>query len=411
MKFKTRPMTKLLATALCAALMLSSASAYEVQSSTKTSTIEGVKYEYWASLYVDSTNKYRAATWANRTDNKNIPSGTTVYTQAFLCNADGTAIDSTGFEPHDSGTSFSYAVTSANRTTEAVYSKGKVKISVNGDESLLTTSKTTNVGGSRSVLSADDFVAQLADQTLTADGQYPTTEAGKTYGSTLLSDIVGEEPDLISALGTNGRSGYIRSEDTDIEDDGQDHVIPLYSLDEEVIGSFVIHASSTNDIPEVEETIERLRNAALLAQTQDEVAQGQAAAVGASVSQVTTLPVTTLNVAQDRTTVRTTVNENWNYHKETPKAYDVNSHGQTYGSWSWSDEIGYEPDLISCRATNGQDGYMLRTDEEELTWVRKGFGYIPVYDVECETVIGEFYISCGSASCNHTACNTPGHVR
>lgn len=42
---------------------------------------------------------------------------------------------------------------------------------------------------------------------------YPVNESGMTYGSGLSAEYVGEEPDLISAIGKNGIDGYVKNTD------------------------------------------------------------------------------------------------------------------------------------------------------------------------------------------------------
>ena len=77
---------------------------------------------------------------------------------------------------------------------------------------------------------------------------------------------------------------------------------------------------------------------------------------------------------------------------------NVNEHGMTYGSYLAAGNS-EAPDLIAAIATNGQAGYILRTDFEinnslTLEQVQAGIDnvecYIPVYDSNGETVIGEF---------------------
>ncbi len=93
--------------------------------------------------------------------------------------------------------------------------------------------------------------------------------------------------------------------------------------------------------------------------------------------------------------------------------FPTNSSGETYGNSYWIDCLGYEPDLIAVGATNGESGYA-RREELELgfqlgypceigdpdasidytEWCKDQplYYYIPVYDVEGKTKIGEFEI-------------------
>lgn len=80
--------------------------------------------------------------------------------------------------------------------------------------------------------------------------KYPVNRNGETYGSALSAYTIGTEPDLISAIGTNGVKGYVKAKEltpkfSSIEeaiaysknDDTQ--IIPLYDADgTTVIGQF-----------------------------------------------------------------------------------------------------------------------------------------------------------------------------
>lgn len=88
----------------------------------------------------------------------------------------------------------------------------------------------------------DDVVRQLMEKTL-VDGDYPQNSKGERYGSAVLAEIVGHEPDLIAAVATNGVAGYCRAED--ISGRGADgagpRAIPVYDLEGNSIGEFVIN--------------------------------------------------------------------------------------------------------------------------------------------------------------------------
>ena len=89
------------------------------------------------------------------------------------------------------------------------------------------------------------------------DGGYPTNNQGETYGNAFGSSLVGHDPDLIAAKGTNGESGYIAMEDQNItvgktpeeimaymnwqeENQVTGYLIPLYDQDHNVIGEFQV---------------------------------------------------------------------------------------------------------------------------------------------------------------------------
>ena len=67
---------------------------------------------------------------------------------------------------------------------------------------------------------------------------YSVNSRGETYGSTLLAEVVGYEPDLISAIGVDGVEGYIRYEDV-CPNTFRMGEIPLYDQEGTVIGTFL----------------------------------------------------------------------------------------------------------------------------------------------------------------------------
>lgn len=86
--------------------------------------------------------------------------------------------------------------------------------------------------------------------------KYKLNQSGESYGSGLSEFTVGEEPDLISAIGTNGKDGYVRANDlspkiSTIEEalnqanrNGEVRTIPLYDVDgKTVIGQFNLTAN------------------------------------------------------------------------------------------------------------------------------------------------------------------------
>jgi hypothetical protein len=103
----------------------------------------------------------------------------------------------------------------------------------------------------------------LADRHLELQSQPPATEAltdwptnanGLTYGSALFATSPQDEPDLIAALATNGKVGYVYKSDLDgpapstpqealslqAASAGKTRVIPVYEVDgSTVIGEFL----------------------------------------------------------------------------------------------------------------------------------------------------------------------------
>lgn len=142
------------------------------------------------------------------------------------------------------------------------YSQGRVRIyGPNGYEEKACIATPYLMGGTWSSRSVED--AQLMTETEIAiemeksksPNYYPTNANGQTYGSALFAYSAEYMPDLIAAVGTNGREGYILRSDEQAAVDltleevlsgagNEDVTIPLYESDgKTVIGEFVIHAA------------------------------------------------------------------------------------------------------------------------------------------------------------------------
>ncbi|SFP89642.1 Signal transducer regulating beta-lactamase production, contains metallopeptidase domain [Oscillibacter sp. PC13] len=107
--------------------------------------------------------------------------------------------------------------------------------------------------GNREALIADETRRGRKNAEETVDGwlsdlpggEYPKNSRGETYGSTLLADYVGYEPDLVAARGTQGESGYIcRADEAGIPHNlpkeicPHEFTVPLYDAEHNVIGEF-----------------------------------------------------------------------------------------------------------------------------------------------------------------------------
>lgn len=75
--------------------------------------------------------------------------------------------------------------------------------------------------------------------------------------------------------------------------------------------------------------------------------------------------------------------------------YPKNAKGETYGPESLESIVGYPPDLIAAAATNGQEGYLRRSElAEYLSSDSPQDNSLPVYDLD-GNVIGEFIFGNG----------------
>ena len=73
------------------------------------------------------------------------------------------------------------------------------------------------------------------------------------------------------------------------------------------------------------------------------------------------------------------------YASSTTSPFGINAHGQTFGA---DNSVNGEPDLQGAQATNGKVGYIVSKDFRAF----HGCGYLPVYESDGTTVIGEFSI-------------------
>lgn len=197
------------------------------------------------------------------------------------------------------------------------------------------------------------------------DGNYPVSDKGKTYGSALLSEIVGHEPDLISAVGTDGQAGYVKYEDVKkpeiknpseavsyMQDRLETYTVPLYDLQEEVIGEFEIGCAMDVTGYSLEEAKEMVN-------------------LGERAGSVLSVEQTSL------------INGNF------PK----NVRGETYGTALMAEVVGEMPDLQAAIGTNDQEGYVRTSDlshpkfetpQDALEWqkTQPDSYYIPLYDFQ-----------------------------
>lgn len=71
---------------------------------------------------------------------------------------------------------------------------------------------------------------------------FPRNSRGQTYGSMVKSDELGETPDLVEALATNGKVGYVRLDELEApsSESRQARYLPVYESDGvTVIGQYV----------------------------------------------------------------------------------------------------------------------------------------------------------------------------
>lgn len=229
----------MLALAMCCSLAVSVSAAGDREYIGDPMTIPVSPYSYkaWSEMYVGSD--YRAATYVQTSNNRDVPANY-IKCQARLYDLAGDRVITSREVSSNVPTNLEAVVTNHCATTEA-YSRGWAAFKNQyGDYERydLIKTKTIMLGRSSGVDGLEALKCSLDE-----NGQYPVNRLGESYGSDLLSEVVGEVPDLISAVGVDGVRGYIRDEDTHAKYDeplDQDVLIPLYDVNGNVIGSYVL---------------------------------------------------------------------------------------------------------------------------------------------------------------------------
>ncbi len=92
------------------------------------------------------------------------------------------------------------------------------------------------------------FTAAVAVEEPTSESKmFPLNSNGQSYGSELDAATFEERPDLIAAIATNGRSGFVGQKELDMASMREltsPVEIPVYDLSGEVIGAFEISVPS-----------------------------------------------------------------------------------------------------------------------------------------------------------------------
>ena len=241
---KTRLFSKIAAMALVVVMVCCvGASAYGAASQTMTiQGRDGKTYIGYTELYDDSSTNFRGSAWVETRDHSTVPS-TSLGCRAGLAYGDsGEIFYEGGWSFKNSDGNSHHVVTPQQYSRYCVFSVGWAIVGASDIKRL----PDSPMRGNSIYRSADAEVvlSALAEATLTEDDTYPVNDAGETYGSVLLADMVGEDPDLLAAVNQDGVSGYIRNDDILRTDktvaEGADNSIPLYDANGNVIGSFEI---------------------------------------------------------------------------------------------------------------------------------------------------------------------------
>lgn len=183
---------------------------------------DGYTFSVWTE-FIYNGYEYRA-TANSEAQGATPPSGYEVKITARLCDSSGKVLK----EKTVSG-SGAYAMASTNGIADPASYAAKGEVSYNGNR---RTIPGVTMNGAA-------FSKSRAFQELLGNANgYSVNSKGETYGSTMLAEVVGYEPDLISAVGVDGVEGYIRYDDVR-PDTYRVGEIPLYDQEGIVIGTFI----------------------------------------------------------------------------------------------------------------------------------------------------------------------------
>lgn len=198
------------------------------------------RYTAFSGLYVNGTRAH-GVTYLHTDDFRKVDAGV-LQDQATLVYADnGAVFYESKIAKNSANTAETMADTQYRSALRTACSIGWASVESSPFIRLPTCYEGDNYTRSAEI---ESQLAALAEKTLTEDNAYPVNAAGETYGSILLADMVGEEPDLIYAVNQDDVYGYIRLEDitnaNPVFARAATPAYALYDVDGNVIGSFEI---------------------------------------------------------------------------------------------------------------------------------------------------------------------------
>ena len=328
----------------------------------------GRTYSVSTTLYY-APPRYKTGVWIIA--DSSVPGGT-MSARAYLYDRSGSLMQDTPWVVEETTTHFLFVETDDDGTSDPyVASSGEFRIRHGG--SVMTSGDTPKLIYD----DGDVFEAARARTAQAPDSPraaYPVNSRGMTYGSLLLAYDIGEKPDLIAAVGTEGQQGYVLREDFDpqfytqeaarayAQHLKQDNLIPLYSLDGERIGSYALGTAGR-----AEET--------------DPVTQARLEKLSAQQPAAELEPLQPYQplTAREQAALQDALVDG---------AYPTTPKGETYGPRMARYLVGYEPDLIAVVGDEGMRGYVRRS---EYQWASYGGGVLEVYDLK-GAVIDQFTV-------------------
>lgn len=273
---KSKKSAKVLAITLAVAMLCTiNAFAEEYDSGTVTHAAGGYTYNVYSSLYIDGNNVCRAGTWLSTDGYVNVPTSYMGACARLYKQGGGLINNNPKWSFNSSSTYFCYDVTNDCTYSGLVYSQGQIQLYTGTRYETYDAPQTTY---QQSSLASMNATVNTLKATLDENGNYPTNANGETYGSGLLAQIVGAEPDLISAVGDNDVEGYVKAYDLNPHVSNPDEAaaymatlnenltIPLYDVNGTVIGTYtmsnpvIIPGSENMSLEEVQAAVEALGN-------------------------------------------------------------------------------------------------------------------------------------------------------
>lgn len=355
---KKRLISIILVLVMCSSLCVFASAAESKDSKTRTINANGTSCKIWSTVF-ENRSTYRGATWIQTWDNSYLPAGS-ARLQSYLYDNTGTlATSSESTLPSDYY--FHVAYTEYKTARYFAFADGTVwvKNSSGGWDPHGTEQTPVFNFGKAAML-------ESAASTL-ENGRYPQNDKGMTYGSLAVANVAGEAPELIAAMGTNGKNGYIQRTDLLEEYDEEKYAgsvgrdIPIYDLDGNQIDTFVMYFNDTAEISgmDIDEVREKLAD-------------------GRSENPI-------LWDLADKTLVN--------------GAYPTNRKGETYGHPMLRKLVGYLPDLVASTNEVGIHGY-IRNSDVPVTAIDTDGNKTesqPLYDKEGK-VIGTFQVGGGNTA-------------
>ena len=217
-------------------------------------TAGGKTFEATAMMYHYGSGQHRGAVWINTSDLSTVPAGT-MYGQSIVYYAGTNNVYNWSQMECNTTQNFQLGVLGSIFDTPAtsVEAGGVVDIVIGSQHNTQPVNRTVPVYGSNSSGTSTESAPEISTV-------YAVNGRGETYGNVRQANVIGAFPDLIAAVGLDGKVGYIRFNDVHPTINNEidfalyraalekDRTIPLYNLDGEEIGRFEISEAEKVEI-------------------------------------------------------------------------------------------------------------------------------------------------------------------